>query len=233
MELKTKDRITINNLNLNTSKISIDDGRIGVYANYTEYDIKDIKLLKHNGQTIIKNGQLQLQCNKQCNNCPMHETIRFEIYTRPNSFRIEKGHHCTHKNTYSETIETLPISRRKSKIDIELRKAYKDIDEKFNYRRTKYVTDETLKEIINEIDDALTPDMYEHYDEYGHVRIELETIEIRKNDYGYTLWYHGRMGDYGLSSTIYLNSKCDTNIIARKLRERYYPRYRTEIQHNI
>lgn len=230
MELNIKGNIEINGINLKINKLIIEDQQVKAYTNYSETDIKDIKLMKQGDLTIIKNGKFAIKCNNDCKNCPLCEITMLDIYTRPNSFKIGKGYRCGKKGTYSETLESLPSSKIKSKHEIELKKAYELIDELFIRRRSKYVTDMTMELLIEEIDDALTPNMYEHYNEYGHARIELETIEISKNRYGYTLWYHGRMGDYGLSSTVYLNRKCDVQAIARALRERYYGKYMTDVK---
>lgn len=230
MELNIKGNIEINGINLKINKLVIEDEQVKAYTNYSETNIKNIKLLKQGDLTIIKNGKFSIKCNKDCKNCPLCKITMFDIYTRPNSFKIGKGYRCGKKGTYSETLEELPSSKIKSKHEIEIRKAYELIDELFIRRKSKYVTDMTIDLLIEEIDDALTPNMCEHYDEYGHERIELETIEIRKNKYGYTLWYHGRMGDYGLSSTVYLNRKCNVEEIASALRNRYYKTYRTNIK---
>ena len=230
MQLDINGEIEINGIKLEISELIIDNQDVHTYATWSKNNIEDIKLLKHKGITIIKNGKLVMQCNNDCIECPMCESTELHIYTQPNTFRISNGYRCADKGTYSESIEALSSSKIKSKHDIELKKAYELIDKEFNRKRTKFVTNETLKVIISNIDDALTPNMCEHYDEYGHVRIELETIEISKNKYGYTMWYHGRMGDYGLSSTVYLNKKCDVEEIANALRNKYYKKYRTSIK---
>lgn len=233
MELNIRGEIEINGIKIDATKLIIKDGKVKAYTNYAENSLKDIKQLRHGNLTIIKDGKLALKCNNHCKDCPMCEDARLEVYTNPNTFRIMWGYRCSNKGTYSETLEKLPTSKIKSEHEIELKRAYEQINDKFARRRTKYVTDETIKMLISEIDDALTPNMYEHYNEYGHERIELETVEIRKNKYGYTLWYDGRMGDYGLSSTIYLNKKCDVDAVIDALKSRYYRKYRTDFRKRL
>lgn len=229
MQLNIRDNIQINGIDLKATRLEITDTGIKAYTNYVEAPISNIKLLEHGNIKIIEDGKLALKCDNNCKDCPMCEDARLEVYTNPNSYKLEWAYRCSKSDTYSERIEDLPFSRTKSKKEIELKKAYELIKEHFLYRRTDYVTKESLKKVFDNIDDALTPNMYEHYNEYGHVRIELETIEIRKNRYGYTLWYDGRMGDYGLSSRIYLSDKCDVGLMASELRNRYYGNYRTKV----
>ena len=231
MELKIKNGIDINGVNLKTRKIRIENGVAKIYADYTEIPIKDISNLSDGDFQIIKDGKVALTCNNDCMRCPMCEDYRFEIYSKPLSYSIEWGYKCAKKSRYSETLEDLPNSRIKYASDIELKKAYEKIKAKFYRKSRNTVTKQTIKEIIEHIDDALIPNMAENWDEYGHSRIELNLLEVSKNKFGYQLYYSGRMGDYGLGCTdILIHKNCDIQELKDALRKRYYKKYRTEIR---
>ena len=230
MEIKINNAIDINGVNLKTNKIRIEDGVAKIYANYTEIPIKKISNLSDGDFQIVKDGKLTLTCDNNCKDCPLCENYRFKIYSQPLTFSIEYGYKCAKKDRYSETLEDLPNSRIKYASDIELKKAYEKIKAKFYRKSRNTVTKQTIKEIIEHIDDALVPNMYEHYDEYGGVRIELNLLQISKNKFGYQLYYSGRMGDYGLGTDILIHKNCDIQALKDALRQRYYKKYRTEIR---
>lgn len=232
MELKIQDaKLEVNGVTLKARKVRIENGEVMLYLDYTELPIKEIKHLASPNLEIIKDGKVALTCNNDCENCPLCEKYRFEVYDAPLTYTIDWGYKCAKKGRYSETLENLPNSRIKYASDIELKKAYEKIKAKF-YRKSKNtVTKQTIKEIIEHIDDALIPNMNENWDEYGHSRIELNTIEISKNKYGYQLWYDGRMGDYGLGCTnIYIHKNCDIQKLRDAVSRRYYNKYRTDIK---
>lgn len=231
MEFKIKDGvIEIDGVELKARRVRIEDGKAKLYLDYTELPIKQIEHLASPNLEIVKDGKVALTCNNDCINCPMCEKYRFEIYSAPSRYSIEWGYKCAKKSRYSETLEDLPKSRIKYASTIEVKKGFDVIKQKFYRKSRNTVTKATIKEVIEEIDDALVPNMAENWDEYGHSRIELNEIDIRQNKYGYTLDYHGRMGDYGLHSQIYIHKNCDIQLLKQKLRDRYYRKYRTEIK---
>ena len=230
MELKIKDGvIEFNGVELKSRKIRIEDGKAMLYLDYTELPINEIKHLASPNLEIVKDGKLVLACNNDCANCPMCEKYRFDIYSAPSRFTMEWGYKCAKKSRYAETLEDLPNSRIKYASDIEIRKGFDVIKQKFYRKSRNTVTKETIKEVIEELDSALTPNMAENWDEYGHSRIELNDIDIRQNRYGYILSYYGRMGDYGLNSEVYIHKNCDVQLLKQKLRDRYYRKYRTDV----
>lgn len=217
MEISVKDTVLINNITLNrVTAVEIEDNK--VKFGMGECDCKDIKEMLVDEKCIIKNGKLKIGC-KNCDECPMCKEISFEIHISSHTLKREQGFYCGYNKVYSEEIDKLKRSRIRSKSEIELRKSYELIEEKFKYRRQGYITDETIKECINDIKQCMIPCEEGHaINEYGHRRIELERIRIYKNDYGYVVYHYGKMGDDGWSSKIYVHKKCDAKRLVSELR---------------
>ena len=227
MIIPVKDTITINKIQIYAHEIEINDKEIRLPKNGMKAKTKDITDLHYGDTQLIKDGKVNLKCTKDCNNCPMHKNIKFDVYITSHSFKMENGHKCCNRNVYSEDIGDLPYSRQKSKWKIELRKQYEGINEKFKYRRTPYITEKSIEEVLEDIEDCMTPSVDgDVIDEYGHRRLELESIELRRNMLGFEVYHHGRMGDYGWSSTVRLHRNCDMGLMESALRNRF----RTDIK---
>ena len=184
-------------------------------------NLEDVKELIIDNKIIIKNGEIKTRC-EECTGCIFCKNIRIDVYSTPRTFEIEEGFYCGYKKTYSETIENLKRSKIKRKSDIELKKAYEKINEKFKYRRERFITEESIKEVISDIEQCMTPSMeMEAVDEYGHLRIELEKIRLLKNKYGYSVSHYGKMGDNGWASEIYLSGKCNIDKLENELRKKF------------
>ena len=186
---------------------------------YDEYKIKDIKSMICDDEEIIKNGKVLVKC-KDCETCPLCEKISFEVYTGPNTFQRVPGYKCGKDNTYSEDITKLKKSKINSKRAIEEKKSFEKVEEKYKRRREKYITEETIKECIKVIKNCLSAE-YGTYNEYGHEVIMLESIEIRKSEYGYILTHDGRIGDEGWYNTIRIHKKCNVKKLADELRRTF------------
>lgn len=171
---------------------------------------------------MVKNSKISFECSKECNKCPFIKTKDLSIYIKPSTYRIEEIFYCQWRKRYSETMEKLPSSRMKYTHDLRLRKAYDSLKEKFYRKGVKHITDETIKECILNIENCMTPNAEsEAYNEYGHYHVELEDVEIRENNYGYTVYHSGRMGDYGWTQSILVHKRCDTDRLHMALRKRY------------
>lgn len=230
MEINIDGGVIINGVNLKSRKIRIENGRVGLYLDYTDLPVNAIKHLATSNMDIVKDGKIVLNCNNDCLRCPMCEDYQFRIYAQPRSFTLENGYRCALKGKFAENIAALAKSRVKHASEIEVKKGFDVVNKKFYRKQAKYITEQTIKEVITEIDECLTPQMYEHYDEYGGVRIDLDSIHIEDKKYGYILTCDGRMGDYGLYTKIYIHKRCDIQALKSRLRDRYYKKYRTDIK---
>ena len=230
LTIEPRQNITIDNITVYARLIELTDTQVEIPHIRLTADTRRIKDLHYeDGRQIIKNGKILIECNKDCENCPMHETTRFEVFITSHTFRTEKGHKCNKRKVYSETIEELPYSRQKAKWKIELRKQYEGIHEKFKYRRSPYITEESIKEVIDDIHTCMTPSVDgDLINEYGHKRLELEKIELSKNDYGYEVYHYGRMGDYGWSSTVRLHRNCNMRELESALRREFNTSFKVD-----
>lgn len=230
MIIPTRQDIQIDHIQIYAHEIEITGNEVKIPQSRLQAKIKDIKDLHYGNTQLIKDGEVKLTCTKNCSNCPMHKRINFEVYITSHSFRNVEGHKCCNRNVYDDDIEHLPFSRQKSKWKIELYKQYEGINEKFKYRRTPYITEKSIEEIVQDIRDCMTPSVDgDLIDEYGHERLELECIELRQNAYGYEVYHHGRMGDYGWSSTIRLHRNCDMDAVESALRKKFRTTFKNKI----
>lgn len=221
MIINTNELIVNNIVFKYPQEIEIEDDLLFINKPYknAKCNLKEIKEVICDGKTIIKNGKIKVKCSK-CEDCPLCKKIELRIPAGPSSFTIENGFFCGKEKIYSDDIKTLKKSKIKSKHSIELQKCYKKIEEKYKRRREKYITEDTIKTVIKDIEDMLSTE-YGTYNEYGHECLMLESIRINKNDYGYELTHDGRIGDNGWYSTIYIHKKCNIRKLEIELRKKY------------
>lgn len=111
------------------------------------------------------------------------------------------------------------MSWMKNKIQEESKKN-KEI---FKNRKTKYVTEKTIENVVDEICEALLPNSGEEVNKYGVKRVELNNIRLYRNDYLYKnqedalLYYDGVMGDYGFRDILVIDRRCDFNDLLKAL----------------
>lgn len=109
-----------------------------------------------------------------------------------------------------------------SKYQIELKNKYEEIKERFKYKREKFITEESTKEVIKDIQHCMTPSSDgEAINEYGDYWIRLENIRIDKNKYGYDIYHYGDIGDYGWTSTVYLHKRCNIKVLKEALEKEF------------
>jgi len=101
----------------------------------------------------------------------------------------------------------------------------KIIEEKFKYKRQKYITEQTVKEIIKQINYDMNNGSEQTYiDEYGNVRLSLDNIRIfPKAEICPNLRYNGRKGDYQFNDEIILHPRCNFDKIKQELEKYYLP----------
>ena len=232
MEIKVKNDIIINDVILKYVRfVEITKNKVNI-SRSGECEIKNIKLLQIDGKDIIKNGELLLTCD-DCNNCSFCSEVRFEIPINPHTFDLEYGFYCGKRKVFSEDINDLKTSRIKSKYDIELRKGYELINDEFKYKRANFITEKSIKKIVDDIKYCMTPcNPTADIDEYGHKRIELEEIRVSKNKYGFEVYHDGIMGDCAWTSKIYLHKKCDMDKLSDVLRNiciKHHGKFRSNI----
>ena len=238
MEINVKNNLLINNVLLKgATSVEVTEDNIvrfgrSPFYNMGECKCKDINKLLIDDKEIIKNGKLLVDC-WDCHDCPICKKVDFGIYLTPHTFKREKGYYCGKNKVYSENIDNLKNSRVKSKGEIELKNSYKIIEDKFKYRREKYITSKSIKECVDDIEDCMNPsNERDAINEYGHKRIELEQIRLYKNDIGYTVNHYGIIGDYGWSSKIYIHKRCDVNKLASVLRSIAF-RYKGDFKNEL
>lgn len=228
MRIPVKGTINLNKIQIKANEIEITDNEIII--NRAKAKIKDIDNLHYGNTTLVQDGELLLKCNKECEQCPMHKNIQFEVFITSHTFKNVQGHKCCNRLVYSEDIKDLPFTRQKSKKAIELRKQYEGIHEKFKYRRTPYITEKSIEEVVEDIISCMTPSVEgDVIDEYGHRRLELEKIVLDKNDFGFEVYHYGRMGDYGWTSTVRLHRNCDMKMMESALRSKFRTSFKIKI----
>lgn len=225
MIIRTQSPVILNGMEFDCNQVEITDNSVSVnhgWKTVCKLPLNNVKELSFNGGTIFKDGKFSFECSGKCRSCPMMEIKELDVYISPGTYRRGSIHYCNRRERYSEDIEKLPTSRMKYTSDLRLRKAYGGIKDKFLRKGVKHITQETVKECINDIESCMTPNSEgEAYNEYGHYHIELEQVEIRENKYGYSVYHHGRMGDYGWTSNILIHKRCDKDKLYSALRKRY------------
>lgn len=220
MKIETKEKFVINDIEMEGKVIAdIEDECVmltqGCYYNFGKCRISKVKRMVCDDNEIIKNGKVLVSCDK-CDGCPMLQQVKLFVHTGPSCGITEVGYYCGKNKVYSDDISKLKKSKIKSKHDIEEKKSFEQVEERFKRRRAKFITEETIKECINDIKSCLSTE-YGTYNEYGHRVVMLESMYIAKNEYGYMFVHDGRIGDDGWYNTIRLHKKCDIDALRSAL----------------
>lgn len=224
MKIETKENFSINDVEMKGRVVvDIEDEGVtltqGCYYNFGKCPISKVKRMVCDDNEIIRNGKVLVSCD-QCDGCPMLQQVELFVYTGPSRGRREPGYYCGKNKVYSEDISKLKKSKIKSKSEIEEKKSYEQVEEKFKRRRAKYITEETIKECIKDIESCLSTE-YGTYNEYGHEVLMLESMYVTKNKFGYKFVHDGRIGDDGWYNTIRLHKKCDIDALRGALARRF------------
>lgn len=143
-------------------------------------------------------------------------------YTSSVTREVVEGNYCECNGTYSISIDELPQSKCQSEWEMEQKLTYDNVNKKFYRRQQKYITEETIKECLEDIGDAMTPSVDgDLIDEYGHKRLRITSIRLYKNKYGFEMVHYGDMGDCGWSSTVYIHKRCDMDRLYYELCSKY------------
>lgn len=230
MEIQADESLIINDIEMSKTTVTIDGKEVvlgkPVAHKFGRCDIKKVKKMICNGKEIIRNGKVLVKCDK-CEGCPMLKTTTAFIHTGINVGKRKTIYYCGKNEVYSEELKALKKSKIKSKREIEERRAYECLEERFKRRREKYITEETIKECIDDIQNCLNSE-YGTYNEYGHKVVMLENIRITKNDYGYKLTHDGRLGDDGWYNKVRIHKKCDISKLRRALELKFNHRVEME-----